>query len=56
MHSNTMTRIVSLLPRYSSSFGVKTTAEKRGRLDVKAVIQPIHDETNEKYGINEKQD
>jgi hypothetical protein len=42
-----MARIVSLLPLYSSCFGVKTTAEKRGRLDVKA---------NEKYGINEKQD
>ena len=27
-----------------------------GKLDVKEVIQPIYDEINKKYGINEKQD
>lgn len=27
-----------------------------GKLDVKDVIQPIYDETNKKYGINEKQE
>ncbi|NOR80519.1 MAG: hypothetical protein GQ529_06745 [Methyloprofundus sp.] len=27
-----------------------------GKLDVKDVIQPVYDETNKKYGLNEKQD
>jgi ribonuclease Z len=27
-----------------------------GKLDVKDVIQPIYDEINEQYGIDEKQD
>jgi ribonuclease Z len=27
-----------------------------GKLDMKAVIQPIYDEANKKYGLNEKQD
>jgi len=27
-----------------------------GKLDVKEVIQPIYDEINKKYGINEKQE
>jgi len=27
-----------------------------GKYDMKAVIQPIYDETNKKYGLNEKQD
>ncbi len=27
-----------------------------GRLDVKDVFQPIYDEINEKYGVNEKPD
>jgi ribonuclease Z len=27
-----------------------------GKLDMHAVIQPIYDEANEKYGIDEKQD
>jgi hypothetical protein len=27
-----------------------------GKLDVKDVIQPIYDEINKEYGLNEKQD
>jgi hypothetical protein len=27
-----------------------------GKLDVKEVIQPIYDEVNKEYGLNEKQD
>ena len=27
-----------------------------GKYDMKAVIQPIYDETNKKYGLSEKQD
>ena len=27
-----------------------------GKYDMKAVIQPIYDETNKKYGLDEKQD
>ncbi|NOR81148.1 MAG: hypothetical protein GQ529_10015, partial [Methyloprofundus sp.] len=27
-----------------------------GKLDVKDVIQPVYDEINKKYGLNEKQD
>jgi len=27
-----------------------------GKLDVKDVIQPIYDEINEQYGLDEKQD
>ena len=27
-----------------------------GRLDVKDVIQPVYDQINKKYGLNEKQE